>query len=95
MNKISCLVIAVLVSFSSASIDKFPSNDIFHPHCMLTVTYPNRVCSDVFTRMGTLLDSFGGSDPNNGKYTPKEQGELYYWLTRTTDSGKQPTDVAF
>ena len=45
--------------------------------------------------MGSLLTNFGGSDPNNGKYTPKEQGDLYYWLTRVTEKGNQPSDVAF
>ena len=72
MKTVSILALSALLALTNASIDKFPKFDSFHTHCMLDVTYPNRVCSQVFSSMGGILESFSGSDPMKGKYTMKE-----------------------
>lgn len=94
---LKAVLVALLAVTATAKLSDFPRFDTFHSHCQIDVTYYNRQCNDTFARMGSIIQGFSGSDPNDGKYAFLEKQENnYWWVTRTANIHKYvDEDISF
>ena len=77
------------------STNDFPSLDMFHAHCEITVPV-EKSCSDAYTELKGLTDESKDTAEPPGSYRPKEHSDhSYVWTERTTANGKYTDDVIF
>lgn len=90
------ILAAAAVLSVSADIRDFPSFDFAHANCAITASYAGQQCSQVFSSMQSVLQSWVGGDPGKGLYDIKEQkADTYFWATRTTPVHRYVDDIAF
>ena len=65
-------LILILLAMCSSVFNKssdFPSFDLLHSHCAVTVTLPGKLCVEVFNTLITTINDFNaGGDPSHGVY---------------------------
>ena len=89
------ILLAMCSSVFSKSSD-FPSFDLLHSHCAVTVTLPGKLCVEVFnTLIFTINDFNAGGDPSHGVYLYKERQPIsYVWAIHQSKYGWS-SDVIF
>ena len=90
------VTISLLSTGALAAAEDFPSFDIFHSHCAVTVTFPNKLCANVFSELSDILQKFNaGADPAHGQYLFKERQPIsYIWASHSSKYGWD-SDVIF
>ena len=96
---VSVCIAAILTqgpSLVKCSADDFPSFDIFHSHCALSVVIPGQLCYDVYSQLkATLVNFNAGGDPSGGVYKLKEEQAIsYVWTLHDSRKGWY-SDVIF
>ena len=86
----------MLAAIVAGSASDFPSFDILHSHCALTVVAPGQLCAVVYNDLITILQTFNaGGDPAHGVYLFKERQAISYaWMVHNSKRGWY-SDVIF
>ena len=83
------LALASLAFTVSSSAYDFPSFDIMHSHCAVSVVIPNKLCTSVYSDITNTVNKFNaGQDPSGGVYQYKEKQPIsYMWLIHVSKRG--------
>ncbi len=90
------ILTALLATTALCTSSDYPSFDVFHSHCGLTVLFEDTLCVDIFNGLVSTLDNFiAGQDPTKGTYQYKERQPIsYIWTIHKLADGNLD-DVIF
>ena len=96
MTFISRAILVLSLTLTLTLAHSFPSLDLFHSSCRMTVIYRGTLCATLYDRLFDVLDLFNaGGDPAKGLYQYKEKNPISsLWVTHKTQKGAV-SDVLF